>query len=267
MMGVANEMLYYTIFILKDHSLPIVPYKTILSFFSYLPLLLFSICLVLVAAYNSFFKRKIVDNKNLFLMLWMLLFSIPTLTFFRFTHRFLFVIPPISLLSALLLSSLYQTLKRKQISNQVKCFIISTLLITTVIASGTNIYLLSFREDVDDQIQSFYEVEQYVDGKVYAFRVKNGLFFFTNLTPGVTYLGTIFCTDLAEKIISDLQVNNVSYIVADRDVIDELERGGIEYASKPHNIIYDYIKEHYQMLTEVLTTYGDYIIYKLKENI
>ena len=268
-MGTVNEMLYYSIFILQNHSLPFVLYKSILSFFSYLPIWLLSLSMVLVVGYK-FVKRKMLDDKHLFLVLWMILFSISTLIIFRLTHRFLFVIPPISLLSALFLSSLYQNLRGKQISNQVKCFIISTLLITTVIASGTNIYLLSFRGDVNDQIQSFHEVEQYVGGKVYGFCVSNGLFIFTNLTSGVTYLGTIFCTDVSEKIISDLQANNVSYIVANGVVIDELEQGTVGYASEPRNIIYDYIKEHYQMLTKVLPTnekYEKYIIYKLKESI
>jgi len=260
-MGAANEMLYYTIFILKDHSLPVVPYKTILSFFSYLPVWLLSLSIVLVVGYK-FVKRKIVDDKHLFLVLWMIFFSIPTLVMFRFTHRFLLVIPPISMLSALFLSSLHQTLKRKRVSNQVKCFVVTTILITTAIASGTNIYLLTFGEDVDDQIKFFHEVEQYIDGEVYTFGIKNALFIFSNLTPGVAYLGTIFCTDVAEKVINDLQVNNVSYIVADRNLVNQLERGEVIYASIPNKIIYDHIKEYYQ----VLVANEEYIIYKLGGN-
>jgi hypothetical protein len=213
--------------------------------------------MVLFVGYK-FLWGKMLDRKNLFLVLWLLILSIPAITIFV-DHRVLYALPPASLLSAILISNLYQTSRRKQISNQVKCFIISTLLITTVIALGTNISLLNLEEDVNDQISSVREIEQYVDGNIYTFTARPHVFFFSNLTPGVTYFGVILSKEMAEKIISDLQVNNVSYIVASRTRVDKLEKNE-GYISKPNKIIYDYINEHY----EIIKTTDEFYIYKMR---
>jgi len=258
MMGVANEMLYYTIFYymsdFESHSRVML---LIFGFFSYLPILLLSISMVLDAGYG-FLKGKTMDKKHLFLVLWLLILSIPAITIFV-DHRVLYALPPASLLSAILISNLYQISKRKQISNQVKCFIIITLLITTVIALGTNISLLNVGEDVNDQIRSVREIEQYVDGNVYTFTSRMHVFFFTNLTLGVTFPGAVLSEKVAEGIIKDLQNNNVSYVVADKKCVEYFEE--IEHLgyTEPNQLIYHYIQQHYQ----ILTTTDYFIIYKV----
>jgi hypothetical protein len=214
--------------------------------------------MVLYAGY-SFLREKTMNKKHLFLVLWLLILSIPAITVFV-DHRVLYALPPASLLSAILISNLYQISKRKQISNQVKCFIIITLLITTVIALGTNISLLNVGEDVNDQIRSAHEIEQYVDGKVYTFASCPYVFFFTNLTLGVTFPGAVLSEKVAEWIIKDLQSNNVSYVIADKKRVEYFEKIEPLGYTEPNQLIYHYIQQHYQ----ILKTTDDFIIYKFR---
>ena len=261
MMGVESEMLYYTIFYyMSDFESHYRVSLLIFGFFSYLPILLLSVSMVLYTGY-SFLREKTMNKKHLFLVLWLLILSIPAITVFV-DHRVLYALPPASLLSAILISNLYKISKRKQISNQVKCFIISTLLITTVIALGTNISLLNFGEDVNDQIRSVREIEQYVDGNVYTFTARPHVFFFSNLTPGVTYFGAVLSEEVAEEIIKDLQSNNVSYVIADKkrvEYFEEIEHLGY---TEPNQLIYHYIQQHYQ----ILTTTDYFIIYRSRRD-
>jgi len=255
-MGAVNEMLYYTIFFASEYGAPFSLFKMTYGFFSYLPVALMSISMVLLAGYR-FLRGKIVDDRHLLLVLWMLLLSIPALTI-SVDHRVLFVIPPASLLAGLLLCSLYKNLKRRQISDQVKVFIITTLLVTTAISLGTNAYFLP-TGSVDDQIRCVREIEQYVDGKVYAFPSDTTFFFFSNLTPGLTFLGGVFSEEIAKGVIEDLQVNNVSYvIVRSSRLVNIIEMGELQYLDKPHRVIYDYVEENY----DVFITTEEYIIYK-----
>jgi len=259
MMGVANEMLYYTIFYyMSDFETHYRVMLLIFGFFSYLPIILLSISMVLLIGYR-FLRGKIVDDRHLLLVLWLLILSIPAITVFV-DHRVLYALPPASLLSAILISNLYQTSKRKQISNQVKCFIIITLLITTTIALGTNISLLNPEEDVNDQIRSVREIEQYVDGNVYTFTARPHVFFFSNLTPGVTYFGAVLSEEIAEEIIKDLQSNNVSYVIADKKRLEKLEEKEYLGYNEPNHLIYRYIQQHYQ----ILTTTDYFIIYRIR---
>jgi len=213
--------------------------------------------MVLFVGYK-FLREKMLDRKNLFLVLWLLILSIPAITIFV-DHRVLYALPPASLLSAILISNLYQTFRRKQISNQVKCFIIITLLITAVIALGTNISLLNPEEDVNDQIRSVREIEQYVDGNVYTFTSRPHVFFFTNLTLGVTFPGAVLSEKVAEEIIKDLQNNNVSYVIADKKRVEYFEEREHLGYTEPNQLIYHYIQQHYQ----ILTTTDYFIIYKV----
>lgn len=257
-MGAANEMLYYTVFFVSEYGLPFSLTTIISGFFSYIPVILLSLCMVFVVGYR-FLWGKIVDDKHFLLVLWMILFSIPALTIFL-DHRVLFVIPPFSILAGIILYDLYKNLKRKQSSNNVKVIIITILLVTTGISLGTNAYFLPANYGVDDQIKEAQEIEQYVEGKVYAFASSNSVLFFSNLTTGVTYLGGIFSSEITENVTNDLQVNNINFIIADIRAINILEKREFIYNPTLYDFIFDYIQEHY----EFLTTTDNYIIYRLK---
>lgn len=259
-MGAADEMLYYTILFLTEYKLPFIPMIMIYGFSSYLPVWLLFSSMLLFIGYN-FLKGKTFDEKHLFLAIWALILLYPALTIIL-NQRVLFAVPPMSLLAALLIRSIYQNLKSKQASNQLKSFIISIFLITTGIAAGANISLYTFSIEaygLEDQIQDLNEIEQYVDGKVHIFPNDNKLFFFSNLTPNVKYIGHVFSEEMAEQVVNDLEINNVSYIVGLKNFVNQIEEKKIG-ASNPRIIIYDYIQTHY----DILTTTNSSIIYKLK---
>lgn len=88
------------------------------------------------------------------------------------------------------------------------------------------------------------------------------IFFYSNFTPAVTYLGLVFNNDMAEQVITDLKTNNVSYIVGEKNFVDRMEKKEIEL-SNPRYIIYDYIQTNYSVVPLTSTSY----IYKLKGEI
>ena len=264
-MGAAYEMLYYTIFTSTStfgSSLSGIMDVLIIDILSYLPIWLLSLSMVLVVGYN-YLKGKTLNAKYFLLTLWLLVFSYNS--FLRGSHRILFVIPPATILAALLFYDLYKNLKKKPNSLQLKCFIVSTFLIIVGISSALNIYervSMSYWT-VDDQIKSAAEVEPYIDdGKMYTFPFQNHLFFFSNLTPYTRIIGDIYSTESIDEVIRDLETNNVTYIVAIKDAMDTLESG--EQTTRytpPKYIFYDYIVDHYQPVE----TLEYYYIYKLKE--
>ena len=87
------------------------------------------------------------------------------------------------------------------------------------------------------------------------------LFFFSNLTPGVQYLGQVFSEEMANQVVNDFEKNNVSYIVSGRNYITKIEEKKLE-ASNPNHIIYNHIQTHY----DILITTNTSIIYKLNLN-
>jgi len=254
--GAANEMLHYTVFSLSGYDSTFVFETIISSFLSYLPVWLLSTIMVIFVGY-SFLVKNLLDEKLLFLILWILLFFIPALSG---THRVLFIIPPVVLSAAYVFIFLYKNLRNKQTYYKLKCFLIIMILLSTLIASGTNIYLVANRRyTVNDQIRVAHEIEQNVDGEIYIFPFRNYIYFFSNLTPGTNYLGGVYSKEIAEKIVKDLQANNVSCIVANKGIIEQLEK---EKTLETENMlyVYNYIKENYQESK----TMEFFIIYKLK---
>ena len=71
---------------------------------------------------------------------------------------------------------------------------------------------------------NYNEIKQYIHGKVHIFPNDNVLFFYSNFTPAVTYLGLVFNNDMAEQVITDLKTKNVSYIVGEKNFVDRMEK-------------------------------------------
>jgi len=260
LIGAVDEMIYYSILFLTDYKLPFTPILLFNGFFSYLPVWMLFISMIILIGYN-YLKGKTSNEKHLFLTLWALLMLYPALTIIL-NQRIFFAIPPISLLAALLLQKIYQNLKNNQKSIQIKSLIIIFLLITTGIATVINFTTYTYSIETFShkvQIQNLNEIKQYVDGKAYVFPADNVLFFFSNLTPGVKYLGQVFSEEMANQVVNDLETNNVSYIVGKKNYIFEIEEKKIE-TSNPNYIIYNHIQKHY----DILTTTNTSIIYKLK---
>jgi len=175
----------------------------------------------------------------LFLALWALLLLYPAITIIL-NQRVLFAIPAISLLASLLFQRTYQNFKKPNFSKKYKLFFITIILSTTIISAGLNISLYSsFIEasNIDDQIQNYNEIKQYINGKVHIFPNDNVLFFYSNFTPAVTYLGLVFNNDMSEQVITYLKTNNVSYIVVEKNFVDIMEKKEIELSNSRYIII------------------------------
>jgi len=262
--GTAEGMLYYMLFSVPGvtPSSLLEPLQMALDFFPYLPVWLLSIGMALIVGYK-FLRGKTLDEKRFLLSLWLLVFSFPAII--GGSHRILFIIPPAALLAALLSHDIYNNLRRKCYSKQLKRLVIVIFICTLVISTGVNIYLFVARSSwsVQDQIRAAHEVEEYVDGKMYAFPFQNFLFFFSNSTPSVTVVGGVYSEEIAEQLTRDLQVNNVDYVVAVKSVMEILDKGEqILHFPSARQIIYDYIQENYQQV-EIMEYF---IIYKLKED-
>jgi 4-amino-4-deoxy-L-arabinose transferase-like glycosyltransferase len=263
LMGAAEEMIYYSVYFLSFYQLPfLLEFKINLwinGFFSYLPVWLLFLSMLLFVFYN-FIREKKSDEKNLFLGLWAIVLLYPAITIIL-NQRVFFAIPAISLLSAIIFQQIYQKLKKPSFSKKLKLTIVTLLILTTGIATALNITLYgSFIEasNVEDQIQNYNEIKQYINGKVHIFPNDNVLFFFSNFTPDVTYLGLVFNEDMAEQVVTDLKENNVTYIVGEKDFINKIEKKEIQ-ESNPRIIIYDYIKINYIVSVETNTSF----IYKI----
>jgi len=259
-MGAANDIVYYTILFLSDYKIDWKLTQLIHGFYSYLPIWILFFSMTLITIYN-FIKRKSLDDKNLFLVLWALILLYPAIVIV-FSQRVLFAVPPISLLSAILLYKIFKNLKNKQMSLQIKSQIIISILITTCIAAGYNITIYSYSVEninIKNQMKALNEIEQYVDGDIYIFPADWALYYFSNLTPGVKYMGSVFSEEMANQVINGFESNNIDYIVGRREYITEIEEKKIK-ASNPNHIIYNYIQTHY----DILTTTNSSIIYRLK---
>jgi 4-amino-4-deoxy-L-arabinose transferase-like glycosyltransferase len=258
--GATYDFLYYTIAFLTDYKLPFIPMLLYYGFLSYLPIwILFIITTILIT--SKFLKGKNNDEKKLLLLIWSVVLLYPALTIV-FNQRVLFAIPPITILVSILLHKIYQKLKNKQTSKKFKTIIIIFLFITSGISFVTNITTYNFITEnfsQKEKIQNINEITKLINGKVYVFPPDNVIFFFSNLTPGVKYLGQVFSEEMANQVVYDLQENNVNYIVGTLDYINEFETNKID-DSNPNLIIFEHIKNHY----EVLITINDSIIYKIK---
>jgi hypothetical protein len=208
-MGAGSQFTYCTIFFISDYSYPFILWRFIKDFFSFFPIWLLSTSMVLLVGCRLI-KGKVLNEKHFLLTLWLLVFSI--LVIRTGSHRVPFIFPSAAILSALMLSKLYQNLK----------------------------------------------------GRLYFFPFRNYFFFFSDMTPGVKYLGSITGDGVAEKLIEELQINNVSYVVAVRDVIEMLEeKKPFAFHPESKNIMYNYIKENYQLVDTV----EYYYLYKLKSDV
>lgn len=268
-MDVAEGFLHYTVFStpgITTSSLSNL-YGMLFDFLSYLPIWFLSLIMIIVVGHR-FLKKSAFDKRHFLLALWILFFSYPAII--GGNHRVLFIIPPASILAALIFENLYKDFKAKLKQNRfsLKRVLSAVTVFMIVISLVTNTYLLFVWAlsdwDVYDQIEAAQEVEQYIiDGKMYVFPFQNYLFFFSNLTPRVTIVGGVYSEETAESVVRDLQANNVSYVVAVKDVIEVLSKGEQTlHFPEARQIIYDYIQENYQQV-KVLKYY---IIYKLKEN-
>lgn len=259
-MGAANDIIYYTILFLFDYKVEFKLTSLVGGFYSYLPIWILFLSMTSITFYN-FIKRKSLDDKNLFLVLWALLLLYPAIVIV-FSQRVLFAIPPISLLAAILLNNMFKKFKDKQRSIQLKSHIIISILITTCIAAGYNFTVCSYsieNVNIENQMKRLNEIKQYVEGEIYIFPTDWTLYYFSNLTPGVKYMGSIFSEEMANSVINGFESNNIIYIVCRSEYINKIEEKKIE-ASNPNHVIYNHIKTHY----DILTTTNSSIIYKLK---
>jgi len=265
LVGAMNEFLYYSVYFLSFYNLPFqFLFKLNLwinGFFSYLPIWLLFLGMLSFIFYE-YLKGKKTDTKNLLLGLSAIILLYPAVTIIL-NQRVLFAIPAISILAAIMFQRIYKNLKKPNFSKKYKLFFITILISTAVISAGLNTFLYtSFIEasNIDDQIKNFDEIKQYIDGKVHIFPNDNVLFFFSNFTPAVKYLGLVFNDDMAQQVVKDLKANNVSFIVGEKNFINRMEKKEIEL-SNPRYIIFDYIQINYKVIAVTNISY----IYKLKE--
>jgi hypothetical protein len=266
LVGALDDFLYYSVYFLSFYNLPFhFLFKINLwinGFFSYLPIWLLFLGMLSFIFYE-YVKGKKTDTKNFLLGLWAIILLYPAVTIIL-NQRVLFAIPAISILAAIMFQRIYKNIKKPNYSKKYKLFFVAILLSSAVISVGLNTFLYtSFIEasNIDDQIKNYNEIKQYIDGKVHIFPNDNVLFFLSNYTPAVTYLGLVFNDDMAQQVITDLKANNVSFIVGEKNFINRMEKKEIEL-SNPRYIIYNYIKTNYNVTAVTNTSY----IYQLGVN-
>ena len=243
-----KEMMYYSFFFVSEYSLPFRPELYFTGVLVFLPIWIITVCTILFYT-SKFLHGKPLNNYIIFLLSFFIIFIALALIIAP-DHRTLFAIPSAAVLSSIFLYDAYKEYKKSK--KLIQSFIIIVLILTSGLAIGTNIYAYNLYEEeglnLEEQKLSAKQVEHIVEGPIYMLPVRHVVYLFSDLEPGITYLGGLFSKNVTDEIIKELYDNNVSYIVVSKNIADTFEKNETpKFDPEARKIIYDYVISNYYL--------------------
>lgn len=259
--GAAAEMLYYTVFFAGEYALPSFPIFILLAIAAFLPIYLFSVGSFLdyLLVYKS--GKKTASGQQFSLLLFFL-FLIPVL-YIAPDHRTIFLIPGAVLSGSLFLSDLINDFNRSRLT-KLKVFALLSLLLSTGIAIGTNVYYFDYKDasrpSLSEQMDQAESIEQSVNtSTIFIFPLCQSAYFFSDLSPGVRHLGSYVSMKVTQETIMDLEENNITFIAITTQFAEKMENNiSLSYEPVTRTFLYEYIVDNYEKISE--STY--FVIYK-----
>lgn len=233
--GLLENTIYYSLTLpFTNYSTPFNAWGHVLALGTLFPVWLVGGGLAVVVV-TAVLLRHTVGDQILFVALWASVMSFPGATGFAGDHKFLFIFPPLALLTSIGVSKLYrmmrQTLSRdiREMATDRSALVTglgAAILLSAVLVSGFgNAYYASnvVGEDIEEERKAFSNTVEGLDGPVYGYNALAGLYVHTDTKPGTTYIGTIYSGGIARDKISDLRRNDIQYVVVSEALVSNGE--------------------------------------------
>jgi 4-amino-4-deoxy-L-arabinose transferase-like glycosyltransferase len=260
--GLLESTIYYSIVLpFTNYSTPFSAWGHVLALGTLLPVWLVSGGMVIIVA-TAVFHRHTVGDRTLFVALWAGVMSFPGATGFAGDHKFLFIFPPLALLTTIGVAKLHRVVREtlsKDVSKVVadRSAMVTTLgavvIILTVLVSGFgNAYYASniAAEDIETEQEAFSNVTEGLDGPVYGYNVLAGMYVHTDTKPGTTYMGTIYSDRIARDKISDIKRNEIQYVVVSEHFVSNGKVTSSGYWTDHKSKMTTYLNEEYRPIEQ-----------------
>jgi hypothetical protein len=271
--GALGALLRFTVVVpLTQYSPPFELTGHVYMVLSFLPVWLLAGGMVLVVARR--FHANAVDDRLLFLVVWLLLVSYPAVTSFVGDHKTLFALPPASLLGGVAVVRGYRyAVDRGPLagddardadsggpSRTVAAALVVGVVGVVVLSAGFNAVYASLLLDdtVAEQRASADRVDRHAEGVVYTMPFRQSVVYFADgLESAETYTGIVYSEGMARQVIRDLERQDVRYVVVRRGHYSDddgvLARG---YFADSKAVVADYVDANY----ERVATTDEYVV-------